>query len=194
MKNAQAANKGYVDGDIAKIPRVDPSQFVLTSGGTLTGDLVLDNMYQYPIHGDLKKVINYANIRDVFLSRKETAKMETNLDMNNNLIENVKDPANLDHGANKKYIDQEVSKLIFPPTVDETQFLKLDGTRPMAGILNMSGHKIEDLGTPSPNEGNNVTNVSYVKNALEASRSSMHNDLDKPSRQKIKRITPHFIP
>ena len=54
-----------------------------------------------------------------FLSRKETAKMEVDLDMNNNLIQNVKEPVNSDHGANKKYVDDQlVKKLDKDTTID----------------------------------------------------------------------------
>ena len=39
------------------------------SGGAITGDLVLQKKYQYPITGNLSKVINYENMRD-FLIKK----------------------------------------------------------------------------------------------------------------------------
>ena len=46
----------------------------------------------YPVHGDLSKVINYQDTRNIFLSEKEGGKMEASIDMNNNTIYNVKDP------------------------------------------------------------------------------------------------------
>ena len=80
------------------------------SGGTISGDLVLQKKYQYPITGDLKKIINYENIREIFLSRKESFPMNIDLNMNNHLIQNVKDPVNVDNGANKRYVDDTITK------------------------------------------------------------------------------------
>ena len=78
------------------------------SRGAITGDLVLQKKYQYPIPGDLKKVINYENIREIFLSRKESFPMNVDLNINNHLIQNVKDPVNADNGVNKKYVDNQM--------------------------------------------------------------------------------------
>ena len=57
----------------------------------------------YPVHGDLTKVINYQDTRNIFLSKKEGGKMEASIDMNNNTIYNVKDPVQADQATNKKY-------------------------------------------------------------------------------------------
>ena len=43
----------------------------------------------YPIHGDLTKVINYQDTRNIFLSKKEGGKMEASIDMNSNTLYNV---------------------------------------------------------------------------------------------------------
>ena len=115
-KNDQASNKQYVDhnflnrltggqigGDLdmrghsIKYLKLDNSDSAAArvaelnlklnrSGGAITGDLVLQKKYQYPIIGDLKKVINYENIREIFLSRKESFPMNVDLNMNNHLI------------------------------------------------------------------------------------------------------------
>ena len=58
----------------------------------------------YPVHGDLTKVINYQDTRNIFLSKKEGGKMEASIDMNNNTIYNVKDPVQADQATNKKYV------------------------------------------------------------------------------------------
>ena len=64
----------------------------------------------YPVHGDLTKVINYQDTRNIFLSKKEGGKMEASIDMNNNTIYNVKDPVQADQATNKKYVDNQLVK------------------------------------------------------------------------------------
>jgi len=64
----------------------------------------------YPVHGDLSKVINYQDTRNIFLSKKEGGQMEANIDMNNNTIFNVKDPTQADQTTNKKYVDNQLAK------------------------------------------------------------------------------------
>ena len=56
-------------------------------------------------------LVSYDDVKNIFLSRKETFAMETGLDMGNQTIFNVKDPTVSDHGANKKYVDAETAKL-----------------------------------------------------------------------------------
>jgi len=64
----------------------------------------------YLIHGDLTKVINYQDTRDIFLSKKEGGKMEARVNMNNNTLYNVKDPEEADQTTNKKYVDNQLEK------------------------------------------------------------------------------------
>ena len=64
----------------------------------------------YPVHGDLTKVINYQDTRNIFLSKKEGGKMEASIDMNNNTIYNVKHPVQADQATNKKYVDNQLVK------------------------------------------------------------------------------------
>ena len=64
----------------------------------------------YPVHGDLTKVINYQDRRNIFLSKKEGGKMEASIDMNNYTIYNVKDPVQADQATNKKYVDNQLAK------------------------------------------------------------------------------------
>ena len=66
------------------------------SQGSASGsaDIDMQNKYDilrlksnpYPVHGDLTKVINYQDTRNIFLSKKEGGKMEASIDMNNNAI------------------------------------------------------------------------------------------------------------
>ena len=65
----------------------------------------------YPIHGDLTKVINYQDTRDIFLSKKEGETMEASINMNNNnTLYYVKDPEEADQTTNKKYVDNQLEK------------------------------------------------------------------------------------
>ena len=64
----------------------------------------------YPVPGDLTKVINYQDTRNIFLSKKEGGKMEANINMNDNTIYNVKDPVQVDQATNKKYVDNQLAK------------------------------------------------------------------------------------
>ena len=54
----------------------------------------------YPIHGDLTKVINY----------QDTRNMEASINMNNNTLYNVEDPEEADQTTNKKYVDNQLEK------------------------------------------------------------------------------------
>ena len=107
--NNDVVTKQYLDSEIAKIPSVDTSKFVAISGDTMTGSLIVpkDN---YPVHGDLNKVISYESQREIFLSKKEGGRMEQPINMNNNFITNVKDPTQADQATNKKYVENQLEK------------------------------------------------------------------------------------
>ena len=99
----------------------------------------------YPIHGDLSKVINYQDTRNIFLSKKEGGKMEASINMNNNTIYNVKDPEQIDQATNKKYVDNQLVK-------------KLD----KAADIDMKNNSIINLDLPSnPRDAACVEFVNY---------------------------------
>ena len=107
--NNDVVTKQYLDSEISKIPSIDTSKFVAISGDTMTGSLIVpkDN---YPVHGDLNKVISYESQREIFLSKKEGGRMEQPINMNNNFITNVKDPTQADQATNKKYVENQLEK------------------------------------------------------------------------------------
>ena len=107
--NNDIVTKQYLDSEISKIPSIDTSKFVAISGDTMTGSLIVpkDN---YPVHGDLNKVISYESQREIFLSKKEGGRMEQPINMNNNFITNVKDPTQADQATNKKYVENQLEK------------------------------------------------------------------------------------
>ena len=110
--------KSQLDGEISKIPSLDTTQFVKKTGATMNGDLILQQQ-PYPIHGNTNKAISYNTARNIFLSKKEGGSMLQSLDMNNHFVTNIKDPVNADHGANKKYVDNQlVKKLDKDTTID----------------------------------------------------------------------------
>ena len=83
-----------------------------------SADIDMQNKYDilrlksnpYPVQGDLSKVINYQDTRNIFFSKKEGGKMEASIDMNNNTLYNVKDPEQVDQATNKKYVDNQLVK------------------------------------------------------------------------------------
>ena len=77
-------------------------------------------------------LVSYNDIKNIFVSRKQTFPMETALDMGNQTIFNVKDPTQDDQGANKRYVDK---------------FLPLSGGA-MKNDLSMGGNKITNIGRP----------------------------------------------
>ena len=137
--------EGYVDNKFQALV-IDHSNFVAISGDTMTGSLVVpkDN---YPVQGNLNKVISYEAQREIFLSKKEGGRMEASIDMNNNTIYNVKDPTQADHTTNKKYVDNQLVK-------------KLDKNVD----IDMTNKSITNLKLPSNQK--DATNVEFVNKRL----------------------------
>ena len=137
--------EGYVDNKFQALV-IDHSNFVAISGDTMTGSLVVpkDN---YPVQGNLNKVISYEAQREIFLSKKEGGQMEANIDMNNNTIFNVKDPTQADQATNKKYVENQLEK-------------KLD----KGSDIDMKNKSITNLKLPSNQK--DATNVEFVNKRL----------------------------
>ena len=103
--NGHASNKAYVDNEISKISDAsDNSNYVKKTGDTMTGSLIVQKD-DYPIQGDLNKVINYESQREIFVSRWETRQMKTSIDMNGHTIDNLPAPKNNDQAISKGYGD-----------------------------------------------------------------------------------------
>ena len=82
-------------------------------------------------------LVSYADVKSIFLSRKETFPMETALDMGNHTIFNVKDPTVADQGVNKRYVD-----------LQHSHSLLTDGTNYPMNHMNWNGKRIENLSDP----------------------------------------------
>ena len=91
------------------------------------------NLNELKTHYD--SLISFEEVKQNFLSRVETFAMATTLDMNNNVILNLKDPKLGKEPATKDYADKK---------------LALTGGR-MTGAINMGAHEITNLGTPTAN-------------------------------------------
>ena len=86
-------------------------------------------------------LVSYDDVKNIFLSRKETFPMETGLDMGNQTIFNVKDPTVADHGANKKYVDYQHSHTLL-----------LDGTNYPRANIDWNSKRIVNLSDPVNNQ------------------------------------------
>ena len=103
--------------------------------------------------------------------------------MNNHDVVGVKDPTGDTYCANKKYVDNEISKI----NIDSTPLLPRDGSRTMLGDLDMDNHNIRycgillmnslgvinmnnsniiNLKDPKPSDINNAASVNFVNNTI----------------------------
>ena len=151
-------DKSYVDQEIAKI---NTSQFVKKTGDSMSGDLITPKN-NYPIPGDLNNVVNYETMRERFLSRKEAFPMETSINMNNNWIQNVKDPVNSNHGVNKKYTDSGIAKI---PRVDTSKFVQKDRSTTMTGNLDIGSNHIKNISVDS-SDNTSAVPKSYIDSEI----------------------------
>ena len=131
-------------------------------------------------------LVSYNDVKDIFLSRKETFGMEVALDMGNHTIFNVKNPTAADQGVNKRYADAETAKnrveinrvefdlntniLVAQNQIktkadktyvdtENAKRLALSGGT-MTGEIDMGGKKIVNVGDPVSNR--NVATKNYV--------------------------------
>ena len=155
--DSQACNRAFVLNELSKIS----DNYVRKSGDSMIGSLIVpkDN---YPVQGNLNKVINYEAIREIFLSKKEETPMETDLNMNNHHISNLKLPSNPDHACNKDYLDTELNHKVNRNELRD--YMKLDGSKVMTGTLNMNNNRITNL--PSPHLSHEAVTKDYVTTVM----------------------------
>ena len=158
--NNDVVTKSQLDSEIAKIPSVDTSKFMLKAGDTMTGSLIVPK-HNYPVHGNLNKVISYESQREIFLSKKEGGRMEQHIDMGGLNIVNLKSPTASNHASNKAYVDSEIRKI---PITDSSKFIKKDGSVLMEANLDMNNNFITNL--KSPTASNHASNKGYVDNSV----------------------------
>ena len=131
------ADKNYVDGEISKV--------VKKTGDQMSGDLILPHD-SYPVQGNTNKVISYETQREIFLSRKESFPMETDINMNNNFIQNIATPTSSHQGTNKGYCDYN--------------FLNRQKGGRIMGSLSMNQNDLFEI--PAPKFGSSAVNKNYV--------------------------------
>ena len=197
-KDTHAANKKYVDNELWGL-RLEHAGFVLKSGDTMTGDLIIPKE-SYPIPKDLNKAINYSAQRDIFLSIKEGGQMSQPIDMNNNFSENLKTPTANDHATNKSYVDTNFLEnkggiITGPISMSRFNIIDLPDTPKLGDSavnrnyvtkqldtkldktfkvdLAMGGYKIENVGTPLTYENDTAVNVMFFNRELNASNANL---------------------
>ena len=138
-------------------------------------------------------LVSHDDVKNIFLSRKETFAMEAELNMGNHQIVNVKDSTVSDHGANKKYVDAETAKLTTSTNTKfataqsqrnlkadkssvDTTFLKLFGGT-MTSDIDTGGNKITNLSSPTATSEPATKNYADTT-FLKLSGGSMTGDID----------------
>ena len=157
--DGHASNKAYVDNEISNA--IDNFNYVEKSGDTMIGPLIVpkDN---YPVQGDLNKVISYETQREIFLSKREGGKMLQPIDMNGFTIDNLPLPTANDHACNKGYVDNKVNSKADRSDLDD--YMKLDGSKSMTGNLKMDNNRITNL--PSPYFSHEAVTKDYVTTVM----------------------------
>ena len=155
--DGNASNKAYVDNEITKIS----DNYVRKSGDSMIGSLIVpkDN---YPIQGNLNKVLSYETQREIFLSKREGGKMLQPIDMNGFSIDNLPLPTAVDHASTKGYTDNKVDSKANKSDLND--YMKLDGSKVMTGTLNMNNNRITNL--PSPHLSTEPATKDYVTTVM----------------------------
>ena len=155
--NSQACNRAFVLNELSKIS----DNYVRKSGDSMIGSLIVpkDN---YPIQGNLNKVLSYETQREIFLSKREGGKMLQPIDMNGFSIDNLPLPTAVDHASTKGYTDNKVDSKANKSDLND--YMKLDGSKVMTGTLNMNNNRITNL--PSPHLSTEPATKDYVTTVM----------------------------
>ena len=117
-----------------------------------------------------------------FLNRQKGGMLMGSLSMNQNDLFEIPAPKYGSSAANKNYVDGEIGKI---PSVDTTQFIKKDGSVPMAADLDMNGNKIKNVGTPYTHENDAAVNVGFFNTELNASNSNVFTQITNNYKQYV---------
>ena len=155
--DSQACNRAFVLNELSKIS----DNYVRKSGDAMIGSLIVpkDN---YPIQGNLNKVLSYETQREIFLSKREGGKMLQPIDMNGFSIDNLPLPTAVDHASTKGYTDNKVDSKANKSDLND--YMKLDGSKVMTGTLNMNNNRITNL--PSPHLSTEPATKDYVTTVM----------------------------
>ena len=155
--DSQACNRAFVLNELSKIS----DNYVRKSGDAMIGSLIVpkDN---YPVQGNLNKVLSYETQREIFLSKREGGKMLQPIDMNGFSIDNLPLPTAVDHASTKGYTDNKVDSKANKSDLND--YMKLDGSKSMTGNLNMDNNRLTNL--PSPYFSHEAVTKDYVTTVM----------------------------
>ena len=124
---------------------------------------------KYYVDTEITKVQHNLDLSP-FLRKDGQRSMTGDLNMDSNSIIRLKDPVNNTDAVTKKYADG--------------QFIKKTGDT-MAGILNMDGRKITNVGSPKTFENDAAINVGFFNVELNASNSNLFTQITNAYKQYV---------
>ena len=128
--------------DLSAANMVTLKKFSSSSSPSTSGDIDLQEKFNVKnskqqsfshLSANYDNLVSFSDVKNIFLSRKEPFAMQTDLDMENHQIYNVKDPTVDDQGANMRFVNSQITQFAANPTLGETD---------------LSGEKIVNLGEP----------------------------------------------
>ena len=183
--NNTLVSKAFVDAEIAKLPKPDTDVLKLDGSKAMTGNLDMgmkkilnvDTLNDYTDNSekdkDLKSVVNKRYLNTHFL--KIMGKGDNDFNLGGLIIKNCEpyydglfDDNSL---VSKAFVDAEIKKI---PRV-ATDVLKLDGSKAMAGNLDMANNRIINLKEPGASDSNHAASVKFVNTIVNNSESGMIN-------------------
>ena len=166
---SSAANKNYVDNQMGT--KADLSK---TTTQTFQGRVQVPDFNSRGHNGS--DIVNLRYIDGIFLNKKTGGTLNnpltflSSLPSNQRQIHNIGSPQFISSAANKQYVDGEIGKIA---SVDTTQFIKKDGSVPMAADFDMGTHKIINVGQPTT--VTDAASKGYIDNTLaESHLTSSH--------------------
>ena len=127
----------------------------------MTGNLDMNNKQinnlPFPTGNRQPTPLGFTDLK--YLQVAGTNKMTNNLNMDNKKIVNLRIPTNDTDAATKKYVDDNSST-----APDLSSYLKKDRSVQMTGDLNVGGHKITNLKTPTSDS--DATTKKYIDNLV----------------------------
>ena len=189
--NNQAANKSYADTKLSLTGGTMTGDLILPHhnypipGNTnkvinyeSQREIFLSRQESFPMQADINmnnnfiqniatptsshQVTNKGYCDYNFLNRQKGGVLMGPLSMNRNDLTGIPDTPKFGYSAvNKNYVDGEISKI---PGTDTSPFLKIDGTRPMTGDLDMNHNQITKIG--EPNKSDDASTKNYVDSEI----------------------------
>ena len=209
--NNQAANKSYADTKLSLTGGTMTGDLILPHhnypipGNTnkvinyeSQREIFLSRQESFPMQADINmnnnfiqniatptsshQVTNKGYCDYNFLNRQKGGMLMGSLSMNQNDLFEIPAPKYGSFAANKNYVDGEIGKIA---SVDTTQFIKKDGSVPMAADLDMNGNKIKNVGTPYTHENDAAVNVGFFNTELNASNSNVFTQITNNYKQYV---------